>query len=303
MGAKTRTFFGIFLIVLSLAVAYYGFAGLQPAQPPSATPSATPTPSAEPKPSQTGQAQLQIVVIDVGQGDSILINAFNATTRASLLVDAGDPTHASAVLSALARYNATRGLGVLATHGHADHTGGMAEVFDAAASIEVTNFYYGVPSTDYDKFVGNSNRRELSAGDSFSLGPAKVQVLNPERKAGLADGNANSVVLKVSTEDGCALFMGDADFAAENAILAANWNVSCAVLKVGHHGSSTSSGKAFLGAVAPKVALISVGAGNSYGHPTKAALDRLSAVGASTYRTDQSGDLEVTLNKSGVFVV
>ena len=128
-----------------------------------------------------------------------------------------------------------------------------------------------------------------TAGATFTLGGAQVQILGPLHSA--EDSNDNSIVLKVSFGATSFLFTGDAERAEEQDLLNAGVNLQSTVLKVGHHGSDTSTSYPFLRAVAPQYAVISVGAGNSYGHPTEAVLSRLRDAGVTTFRTDMQGEI------------
>ena len=128
-----------------------------------------------------------------------------------------------------------------------------------------------------------------TAGETFPLGGAQVQILGPLHRA--EDSNDNSIVLKVSFGATSFLFTGDAERAEEQDLLSAGVNLQSTVLKVGHHGSDTSTSYPFLRAVAPQYAVISVGAGNSYGHPTEAVLSRLRDAGVTTFRTDLQGEI------------
>ena len=109
--------------------------------------------------------------------------------------------------------------------------------------------------------------------------------------------NQNSLVLKMTYRSVSFLFMGDAHADAENRIVNCGTNLQADILKIGHHGSATSTSSVFLTKVHPKISVIEVGAGNSYGHPTSATLGRLAQVGSSVYRTDLNGDVTVTTDE------
>ena len=132
---------------------------------------------------------------------------------------------------------------------------------------------------------------EAKAGVKLDLGSEVYAELLAPNSSGYADINDYSAVLRLVYGKNSFLFTGDAEAQSESEMLHLGSQLKADVLKVGHHGSRTSSTLAFLNLVAPKYAVISVGKGNSYGHPTQEALGRLSSVGATIYRTDESGTI------------
>lgn len=126
-------------------------------------------------------------------------------------------------------------------------------------------------------------------GDSFSFGDAQVQFLSPMKE--YSNINDSSIVVRIIHGINTFLFAGDAEWEAEHDMVDSGYDLSATVLKVGHHGSDTSSSYVFLREVMPKYAVISCGEGNSYGHPTEAVLSRLRDVGAQVFRTDLQGDV------------
>ena len=144
-------------------------------------------------------------------------------------------------------------------------------------------------------------------GQTFALGTAGVtiEVLHPADAfltQTRSPTNANSEVLKVRYGNAAVLFTGDAEEAAENSLLQGGATLRADVLKVGHHGSRYSSGAVFLNAVRPSIAVVSDGAENNFGHPAASVLQKLSAVGAHTYRTDRAGAVVVESDGEHVFV-
>ncbi len=134
--------------------------------------------------------------------------------------------------------------------------------------------------------------------DTIDFNGLEIEVLGPQKE--YKDFNNNSIVLKVNAGETAFLFTGDAEEPAEKDILQAGGNLRADVLKVSHHGSSTASTQAFLQAVQPRYAVISVGAGNSYHHPEEEALQRLKAIGAEIYRTDLQGDIICTTDGKNI---
>lgn len=241
---------------------------------------------------------LTLSVIDVGQGDSVLVTTSDGAT---MLVDGGPRSAGDDVLDHL------RGVGVdqidvlVCTHPHEDHIGGLAAVLDAVAVGRVIDSGAPAGTKTYRGLHDKIMERALplsaaSAGDSFSIGPAQVRILWPTELMPTSVNNS-SVVARIAYGEFSALLTGDIEAAAEYALIAGSWLSPTVTLKVAHHGSSTSSTAGFLDAVAPEIAVISVGAGNRYGHPNTETIARLEAYGAQVYRTDLDGT--VTLQTDG----
>lgn len=241
----------------------------------------------------TGTAQtgtLTVSWLDVGQGDAAVIQCGGQ----SMLIDGGKPEKSSYIYAWLQQHGLSYLDVIVATHVDADHIGGLSGALNYAsvgtAYCPVTT---GTTET-FQSFVKYLARRGKqitvpTAGETFALGGAQVQILGPLHCA--EDSNDNSIVLKVSFGATSFLFTGDAERAEEQDLLNAGVNLQSTVLKVGHHGSDTSTSYPFLRAVAPQYAVISVGAGNSYGHPTEAVLSRLRDAGVTTFRTDMQGEI------------
>ena len=250
----------------------------------------------------TGIAQagtLTVTWLDVGQGDAAVIQCGGQ----SMLIDGGKPEKSSYIYAWLQQHGLSYLDVIVATHVDADHIGGLSGALNYAsvgtAYCPVTT---GTTETfqSFVKYLAQRGKQITvpTAGETFPLGGAQVQILGPLHSA--EDSNDNSIVLKLSFGATSFLFTGDAERAEEQDLLNAGVNLQSTVLKVGHHGSDTSTSYPFLRAVAPQYAVISVGVGNSYGHPTEAVLSRLRDAGVTTFRTDMQG--EITAVSDGLTV-
>jgi len=245
---------------------------------------------------QARAGTLTVEMLDVGQGDSILITSPGGK---HVLIDAG--VKEADVVGQL-RQRGIAGLNlVVATHPHADHIGGMANVVSALPIKLYTD--NGLPHTTATYVTlmqlveskGITYRPALR-GQSYSLDDGiKLEVLFPDGRPlsdTRSDLNSNSVVLRLIHGDSCFLFVGDSEDPTEQALLQDGME-PCDVLKVAHHGSNHSTSAAWLRAVKPSIALISVGVGNRYGHPGEETMARLASADVQVYRTDLLGTLVV----------
>lgn len=231
---------------------------------------------------------LTATFLDVGQGDCCIIRCGGKT----MIVDGGPPKASSRVYSWLKNQRIKTIDYLVATHADTDHVGGLSAALEACACKRA---YCSVSSASQDAF--NDMKKRLTrqgvklkvpkVGSSWKLGSAKVKVV-----AGGGPGNEGSLVLQVTHGTVKMLLAGDSTAEAEAAYSSRLGTVN--LLKVAHHGSASSSSYRFLRACMPKNAVISVGRGNGYGHPTEAALSRLRDCGAKVFRTDMQGDITAT---------
>ncbi len=239
--------------------------------------------------------QIRVQFIDVGEGDAILIR----TAEVTVLVDTGeaDERVTKDVLSALRRQGVSSIDCLVLTHPHTDHIGGAVAVLEA---FDVGDCLMPYAVQEGDVFAGLLNALEGSStrvieaydGRVLTYGDLSLRILSPERR-GYDDLNDHSIVMRVIFDELSLMLTGDATALAEADMLAKypKEALSSTLLKVGHHGSSTSLSEEFLRAVSPRYAVISCGEGNAYGHPHSATLLRLREADVSIFRTDKDGDI------------
>jgi competence protein ComEC len=269
-----------------------------------------------PEPAIVHDAALEVTALDVGQGDSLLVVSPQGKT---MLVDAGGPVGgvrevASAasgfdvgeeVVSPYLWSRQIRRLDVLVlSHAHSDHMGGMPEVMQNFHPREL--WVASDPDSEaYRQLLEEAESlgvrvRHLRAGDSLPWAGAKLKVLAPERGYANAGepSNNDSLVMRLEYGRSSVLLEGDAEAASEEAMLA--WGLApVTLLKVGHHGSRTSTIAGFLDALAPKEAVISVGRNNNFGHPRPEVISRIASEGTRLFRTDEFGLTTFLLDRNG----
>ncbi|WP_169907659.1 S-layer homology domain-containing protein [Priestia abyssalis] len=232
--------------------------------------------------------------IDVGQGDSSLIVTPN---RKTILIDGGKQSAGEKVVAYLKKNGIASIDLVVATHPDADHIGGLLDVLQSVHVKKVLDSGKTHTTQTYMEYLNLIEQKAIpfeiaKTGNNINVDNAiNIQVLNSGDAA--EDNNEASIVLKISYGTVDFLYTGDAGLEAE-AHMISRYHVEAEVLKVGHHGSETSSSQVFISAVKPKVSVLSVGADNSYGHPDSVVVNRLKAIGSNIYSTSASGDIIVT---------
>lgn len=239
------------------------------------------------------ESEFSVCFVDVGQGDCTILQCGNKT----MIIDAGEEGYDDEILDVMRYLNVSSFDIAIGTHDHSDHVGSLDNLIDKCDIGEVllsphqtSTGYFNYAAVRNAAKRNNVEVKEISAGDEFYLGEAKITVLAPTENE-YEELNDTSIVLKAEYENTSFIFMADAEKISENEIIESKVNLEADVLKVGHHGSNTSSTYHFLRDIMPKYAVISLGAGNSYGHPHEEVMSRLNDCAATVYRTDIHGDV------------
>lgn len=230
--------------------------------------------------------------IDVGQADAALVECDGHY----MLIDGGNKADSNVIYSVLKKAGVSKLDIVVGTHAHEDHIGGLPGAYNYTTADITLCPVKSYDSDAFDDFKKYANEKGNgitipSVGDTYTLGSATITILGVN---GGADTNDTSIILMIRYGQTSFLFTGDAEREAEQAVINSGMDLSATVLKVGHHGSDTSTSYLFLRNIAPKYAVISVGDGNSYGHPTEDTLSRLRDAEVTTFRTDLQGDIYCT---------
>lgn len=260
-------------------------------------------------------ADLEIHYIDVGQGDCSLI----LWEGASMLIDSGESQYADTVLTYLEEHGVDKLDYIIATHPHSDHMGGMAEIIssidtDKVIAPKTTNEMTPTTNT-YRDFLNALSAKaiKLSAAKtgtvhtlsgttaaSVSKQPPRFEILAPVDD--YDDLNNYSIMLRLTYGSTSYLFTGDIERQAERDVLETGAELDADVLKVAHHGSSSSTCEEFYEAVSPQICVISCGENNDYGHPHAEVVELIDASGAEKYQTDRHGTVVVYSDGKEIFV-
>ncbi len=278
------------LIIFVILVFICLFTSCVPTQPTS-TSSSTHIVTPTALPTERYTSGLVVHFIDVGQADASLV----LCDGHSMLIDGGNAADSNLIAAYLKKQNISTLDYAICTHAHEDHVGGLS----GALSVVSVNTVLAPKTEDDTRAYQNFKQKVLeqgltiqhpSAGDGFTLGSSKVQIVGPVDE-NTDDLNNTSIVMKLAYGSTSFLFAGDAEKDEENDIIKAGYDLSADVIKVGHHGSNTSTGYVWLREIMPKYAVISVGKNNRYGHPNEKTLSRLSDADVKLYRTDLQGDI------------
>ncbi|KNF09965.1 ComE operon protein 3 [Gottschalkia purinilytica] len=244
---------------------------------------------------EVGKDQLAVHFIDVGQADSILIQFPNGQTS---LIDGGNRDDKDLVVNYIKEQGIKKIDYLIATHPHEDHIGGLPEVIN---TFEIGKIYMPKKSANtkiFERVVKSIKDKGLKATvakggiDIINDNDLKFKIIAPNSD-NYSDTNEYSIVNKLEYKNISFLFTGDAEKESEEEMLNLGYNLSSDVLKVGHHGSRTSTSDKFLKAVNPKYGVISLGKNNDYGHPHKEAIDTLKNNNVNILRTDELGTIRI----------
>lgn len=232
---------------------------------------------------------------DVGQGDAAIIysNGYCA------VIDVGIPKAAGQLSEDLGEYGITQIDVVIISHLHEDHVGALPQI---AERFDIDNLI--MPAVTSKSILAAKDGKDIAVkagtayyeavtGMNFKLGDFEITVLSDFDSS---DENNRSLFVMAEIDGKRALFTGDAEASYEGLLLDQNLDIDCDILKVGHHGSKTSSSKSFLGTTTPEYAVISVGEGNTYHHPHNQTLTALKSFKAKIFRTDKDGDITFNFN-------
>lgn len=248
------------------------------------------------------QLEMKVHFIDVGQGDSILIQS---PSNKNILIDGGPPEAGKRVVDYLTKLNINKLDLLIATHPDIDHIGGLPSVMKSIKVDQVMDSGKFYTTKTYAKYINEIHKQKIpmiiaQQDDHINLDPLlHIQVLNTyERRR---NNNQSSIVLKVSFNDISFLLMGDVERAQEKEMLT-KYHMKANVIKIAHHGSRTSSTLPFLQAVNPEVAILTYHKRNDYGHPVNRVINNLDKLNTSIYSTAVFGDITISTDGKSYFV-
>ncbi len=249
----------------------------------------------------TGKTGLTIRYIDVGQGDSALV----VCDGEAMLVDGGESSQSSKIYTVLKNQNLTHLKYIVATHPHADHVGGLPGALTYADCDKVLSPVADSDNSSFTKLKKKCDQKNIpievpAEGAKYTLGGATLTILGPTDEIP-DDPNNNSLFFRLDYGSTSFLFTGDAEQMEQQLLLHNEYDgLKADVIKMPHHGSSNGASEAFLKAVKPRFAVISCGAGNSYGHPHQETMSLLKAQNIAVHRTDLEGDILCTSDGTNI---
>ena len=253
-------------------------------------------------------SNMTVHYINIGQGDAELIQV----NGKNMLIDSGSRTNKKDLISYLDKLKIKKLDYVIATHPHEDHIGNMDKVID---KYEIGSFYSPKithTTKSFENMINSLKKKNLKINvikegiDSIDLGKnTKVEIFSPKSGGYGKDTSMNnySPIMKITYGKNSFLFTGDAEKLEENYVLNKNYNLKSDVLKLGHHGSSTSTSYKFLEKVDPSIGIISCGIDNKYGHPHKETLANLKKLKVKIYRTDKDGTIVLESNGNKIIKI
>ena len=275
----------------ALALSLVGCGGNLPSAP-GGSADVVPNPASAASTVDTVDAPLEVHFIDVGQALSVLVECDGQF----MLYDGGNVDDGSLVVSYLQNQGVEQLEYVFCSHAHEDHVGGLAAALAYFPAYHVYSPVTEASTRCFRDFVKYTQQQGLqvevpTVGTQWPLGGATVTMLGPV--AQYSDANDTSIVLRIDYGSTSFLLTGDMEKTAETDLVNSGANLKADVLQVGHHGSSTSTGYAFLNAVLPEMGVISCGVNNKYGHPHEETLSILRDAGVDVYRTDLQGTITI----------
>ncbi len=259
----------------------------------------------EPEHEPKGEENLEIHMLDVGQGLCVLM----ISDQEAVLYDGGGRSSSGKVVSYVRRVLEEKGIGsiryMVSSHYDEDHIAGQVGILNTLSVESVIRGNYGSDTKIYSSYIDKLAARAANSiypgmADSYSFGSCRMTVVGPTRE--YTNDNNRCICMKVFCGDFTCLLCGDAEKDAEADMIAEGVNLDADLLFVAHHGSANSSSPEFLEAVSPSYALLSVGE-NSYGHPAAETMQNLEATGCQLWRTDLQGDILCTVGQEVTFSV
>ncbi len=241
---------------------------------------------------QNLEGSLEVSIIDVGQGDAIFIKTPN---NKNILIDTGSKNDKDKLYNFLKEKNIKNIDVLIGTHPHEDHIGNMASIIKDYTIGEIYMPKINHTTKTFKDTILAVKEKNLTikspkSGQVLEFGGAKMEFLAPNSEK-YKDLNDYSIVSKISYGKNSFMLMGDAEKVSEKEIISKGYNLKSDVIKLGHHGSSTSSSKEFIKLVDPKFAVASCGKNNEYGHPHKEIVKLLSSFNIELYKTFETGNI------------
>ena len=239
---------------------------------------------------------IEVNFIDVGQGDSCFIVTANNDT---ILIDAGEKSDALAIIECLDEYEFEDIDLMILTHPDADHIAGAKTILETYDVAEVVMCSYVKNTKMFENLIAclenlDTKVTQGQVGLEYNIDGVNLLVVGVDSNVKTA--NDSSVVTKMTYGDVSIMFMGDLEEKGEKVVLQNGYDLSAQIMKLGHHGSSTSSSQEMLDVVNPKIAIISCGLDNKYGHPHVETKDKLDTMGIKYYRTDELGTIKLEID-------